>query len=555
MRIRAARKGFTLATIVVAMMILWSLSAQACTSINVTPGAMVDGSAIVTHANDCGRCSHEIYKVPAKDWPEGSMWEIVTLPQYTDGYQRHEVAEKPTGHAIPQVAHTYGHIRGHFGYINENQVAIGETTIGGRRDFRNANGWLELVHLTMLAVERGESARHAIQVMGEIAEKYGYADSGEMLSVADPNEVWVFEIVGPGVLWEQGSDSPGAFWIAQRIPDGEVAVSANSSVIREVDFNDHENFMFSPGIVEFAVEKGWYNPASGEQFNWRKHFCSGMRDDYSAKRVWRVFSLIAPSLADTLVESDLPFSVPVDKKISVADVFKMHRDHYEGSKYDGSTSLTAGPFNNPRRVEGYTFKVGDVTYEWHRAISLTRCEHVCVGQVRGWLPNEVGGVLWYAGTAADSSCFIPFYVGGEYVSDTMNTKAGSRMEFTRESYWWATAAVMNHVNLMWSYMIKDVNARQEYYENRAFATMEGIDAAATAMLKTNPEQARMFLADYAHRNAYEVRDAWWELLDFLIWKYNSGKIIEDGKIGTLGYPADWLKRVIAIDEPDHMKRP
>ena len=541
--------------LVLSMMVAWSWSVQACTSICVTPGASIDGSAIVTHANDCGNCSHEIYKVPAKDWPEGSMWEIVTLPQYTDGYQRHEVAEKPTGNAIPQVAHTFGHIRGHFGYINENQVAIGETTIGGRRDFRNSNGWLELVHLTMLAVERATSARHAIQLMGELAMEYGYADSGEMLAVADPNEVWVFEIVGPGPLWEQGCGEPGAYWIAQRVSDGHVAVSANSSVIREVDFDDHENFMYGPGILEFAIEMGWYDPASGEPFNWRKDFVSGLRDDYSAKRVWRVFTLVAPSLADSLVESDLPFSVPVDEKISVADVFAYHRDHYEGSKYDGSTSLTAGPWNNPRRVEGYTFKVDDVTYEWHRAISLTRCEHVCVGQVRGWLPNEVGGVLWYAGTAADTSCFIPFYVGGEYVSEIMNTKAGSRMEFTRDAYWWATAAVMNHANLMWSYMIKDINERQQFYENRAFEMMVGVDAAATALMQTNPELARKFLADYAHQNAVEVRDAWWDLLDFLIWKYNSGRIIEDGRIKTLGYPAEWLERVIQFDEPDHMVRP
>lgn len=301
--------------------------------------------------------NHEIYKVPAKDWPAGSMWDIATLPQYTDGYQRHEAAEKPTGRQIPQAEYTFGHIRGHFGYINENQVAIGETTIGGRPEFANANGWFEVVHLTMLAMERGTSARQAIQLMGDTAAKYGYSDSGEMLSVADTKEAWVFEIVGPGPLWEKGSNEPGAYWIAQRVPDGQVAVSANSSVIREVDLDDHENFMYGPGILEYAAEKGWYSSASGEQFNWRKHFCARMRDDYSAKRVWRVFTLIAPSFAGSLVESDLPFSAPVDKKISVADVFAMHRDHYEGSKYDGSKSLT-------------------------------RCEHVCVGQVRAWNSPE-----------------------------------------------------------------------------------------------------------------------------------------------------------------------
>ncbi|MCR4424655.1 MAG: C69 family dipeptidase, partial [Firmicutes bacterium] len=512
------RKGSVIAIAVALALTLMSWTAMACTSVVVTPGASVDGFASVTHAADCGSCAFELVKVPAADWEPGTMVDVLNLPQHTGGFQVHEIAGQPTGKQIPQVPHTYGYIKSIFGIINEKQVAIGETTISGRRESRNPNGYFDITNLSMLALERGATAREAIKVMGELAEKYGYKDSGEELSVADPNECWVFEIVGPGPLWEQGSDEPGAFWVAQRVPDGHVAASANNAVIDQIDFNDHENFMFSPGIVEYAIEQGWYDPSKGEPFSWRKHFCNATSFATCARRVWRVLSLAAPSLADTLDERNLPFSVPVDKKLSLEDIFAIHRDHYEGTEYYTGDSITAGPWNNPRRYRGLSFKVDGKTYSWQRMIAQVQSEYVIVTQSRADLPDDIGGVVWYGAANADTTCFVPFYASMTEISPIMNDKAGSHQVFTRDSYWWAISAVSTYADLKWSYMVKDIAKWQDKYEGHAVRTQPAVEAAALELHKKDPALAREFLTTYANRNVETVRDAWWGLLDQMIEK-------------------------------------
>lgn len=548
------RKACIVPIVMILTTAVFSLAAFACTSILVTPGASVDGSASVTHTCDSGSSPFQIWKVPAKDWEPGSMVDVLNLPQYSNGYQLHEVAMNPTGNKIPQVPHTYGYIMALFGVINEKQVGIGETTIGGRREFRNPNGFFDITNLSVLAMERASSAREAVQIMGDLAVKYGYKDNGEELSISDPKECWVFEIVGPGPLWEQGSEEPGAFWVAQRVPDGHVAVSANSAIIGNIDFDDHENFMYGPGIREFAAEKGWWDPASGKPLNWRWDFNGAVRTDYSYRRVCEVFRRVAPSLASKLSEADPPFSVPAERKLSIQDICALQRDHYEDTQFDMRTSITAGPWGNPRRYQPQTWKVGDQTYAWNRMISSVQCEYTITTQSRGWLPDEIGALVWYGAANPDATCYVPLYASMTEINPIMNTEAGSQQQFTRKSYWWAISAVSTYADLKYSYMIKDINAWQEKYEGAAFKSQAAIEAAALNLYKQDPKLAVEFLTRYCNRNVEVVRDAWWELLDYLIWKYNAGFMIEDGKVKTIGYPESWLQRVIQLDEPDHYKK-
>lgn len=533
---------------------MYSLTALACTSILVTPGASVDGSASVTHTCDSGSSPYQVWKVPAQDWPEGSAMDVLDLPQYSNGFQLHEVAMKPTGNKIPQVPHTYGYIMALFGVINEKQVAIGETTIGGRREFRNNNGFFDVTNLSVLAMERAKTAREAIQIMGDLAVKYGYKDNGEELSVSDTKECWVFEIVGPGPLWEQGASEPGAFWVAERVPDGHVAVSANSAVIGNIDFDDHENFMYGPGIREFAAEKGWWDPKSGKPFNWRWDFNGAVRTDYSYRRVVQMFRRVAPSLGSTIAEQDPPFSVPVEKKLSIADINSLQRDHYEGTEYYMGNSITAGPWNNPRRYQGINFTVDGQKYSWQRQVASVQCEYTITTQSRGWLPDEIGGLVWFGAANPDATCYVPLYASMTKINEIMNTKAGSQQQFTRDSYWWAVSAVSTYIDLKYSYMIKDINEAQAKYEGGALKMQPAIEAAALELYKKDPKLAVDFLTNYANTNVEVVRDAWWALLDHLIWKYNAGFIVEDGKVKTVGYPEAWLRRVIQLDEPDHYKK-
>ncbi|MEA4883947.1 MAG: C69 family dipeptidase [Clostridia bacterium] len=545
------RKSPLVALLVAVILAVSSVAAFACTSILVPPSSSVDGSASVTHTCDSGSSPFEVIKVPAADWAPGTMTDVLDLPQFTSGNQMHVAAGEPTGNKIPQVAHTYGYIRALFGVINEKQVSIGETTISGRRESQNPAGFFDITNLSMYAMERAATAREAVKVMGELGEKYGYKDGGEELSVADTKECWVFEMVGPGPLWQQGDEGPGAYWVAQRVPEGHVSASANNAVIREIDFNDHENFMFAPGIVEYAVSKGWYKPESGEPFNWRKHFCNATSFETSGRRVWRVFCLAAPSLAEKLDERDLPFSAPVDKKLSISDINAIQRDHYEGTKFYGGNSLAAGPFNNPRRYRGLGFKVDGKNYSWERMIAQVQCEYSICTQSRGWLPDEIGGLVWYGATNPDLTCYVPLYASMTSVSPAMNTKAGSHQEFTRDSYWWAISAVSTYADLKWSYMSKDIKANIDKYEGHALRTQGAIEAAALELHKQDPKLAVEFLTNYANRNVETVRDAWWQLLDTLIWKYNMGFVTEDGRVRSVSYPEAWLRKVVGSGEPGH----
>ncbi|MEA4884740.1 MAG: C69 family dipeptidase [Clostridia bacterium] len=522
---------------------LLSWSTLACTTIMVSQGASSDGFTSCSHANDCGSCSFQIEKIPAKDWAPGTMMEILHMPQYTDGYQRMEVHGEPTGRQIPQVPHTYGYVLGHFGYINEEAVGIGETTFGGRGGSSNANGWFEATNLTFLAMERAKTAREAIQVMGDLAVKYGYFDSGEQLSVADPDEVWMFEVVGPGPLWEQGDKEPGAYWVAQRVPEGHIAVAANCSVIDQIDWNDHDNFIYSSGIVDFATEKGWYDPSSNKPFSWRNDFCNAAPSYQTCqRRIWRVFTRVAPSLAATFDERNLPFSVPVDKQVSMSDIFALNRDHYEGTEFYMGDSITAGPWNNPRRYRG-TLKFEGKSYDWQRTISVINCEHVCITQIRSGLPKEIAPVLWYGAGSASTTCFVPFYASVSNIAPTMNTKSGSHWDFTRDSYWWAVQSVNVIADLRWSLMIKDIEKMQDGYEGYAVRTQPAIDAAALELYKTDPKLAVEFLTNYCNRNVETVRDAWWSLLDQLIAKYHMGYIYDGGKVKKPVYSEEWVKLI------------
>lgn len=548
-----ARSRMWVTSSVVAVAIcLFSVGALACTTILVTPGASVDGSASVTQTADCGMCTFEIEKVPAKDWPEGATVEVPFLPQFTGGYQIHD-AMKSTGVFIPQVKHTYGYIKGIFGMINEKQVGISETTTSNRPESKNSNGILDITNLSMFAMERAATAREAIRVMGDLAVKYGYKDNGEALAVSDPHEVWLFEISGPGPLWEPGCGDPGAYWVAERVPDGHIASCCNNAVIDVIDWDDSENFMYGPGIKEFAIEKGWYDPSSGEPFSWRKHFCNATRYATCARRVWRIFCLAAPSLASTLNEENLPFSVPVDKKLSIADIAAINRDHYEGTPYDATKGIMAGPWGDPRR-KGTIPPIDGQRYAFQRMIAIPGCEYSIITQSRAYLPDEIGGVLWYAPANPDASTYVPFYNSVTKISSSLNTEAGDHHTLTRTSYWWAVSTVSTYADLKYSYISKDIQAVRDQYEGFALKTQAAIDAAALQLYQQDPALAVEFLTDYCNRNVEAARDAYWALLDKLMCKYNALTITENGKITTPTLPEEWVRMMIKFDTGDWYKQ-
>ena len=528
---------------------------RGCTAFLVGKDASLDGSTMTVHPCDCGVCDFTFRKVPAADHEPGSTRKIYAISQYETwdpkvGLKWDMVLEdKFTGVEIPQVPHTYSYIHGMFGYINEHQLAMGESTIGCRREMESPNAVLSLTELTRLAMERCKTAREAIQLMGELAEKYGYGlDDGELLSISDPYEAWQFEIMPVGPLWTPEIGKPGAIWCAQRIPDDHVSVCPNESIIGEIDLDDPEYFIASSNVISYAIEKGYYDPESGEPFSWKKAY-SPWGKSYFNPRVWGAYHFLAPSLIiDPITPNDeLPFSIKPDKKVSVKDIMEVTRYHYEGTSFDMSDKLAAGPFANPNRCRPLTWKIDGEIYSWERPIGSNTAEYVTITQSRNWLPDAIGGIVWIGLGCTDTTCFIPFYVG---VNDLpYSFKIGDHWEFNREAARWAFDYVDYHTQIKYSYAIQDVKEAQFKWEDGAIAEIPKIDKQAYDLYRDDPEKANQFLTAYCMENAKEVLNTWWDLADQLVLKYNHGFIYREGRQNEqVGYPDWWLRAIIEYDK-------
>jgi len=535
-------------------------SPEGCTVIIVGKDASTDGSVMTTHTCDCGICDWTWGHVPAADHSPGSMRKIWHIHQYKTWpeAQKWDIYQKygATDIEIPQVAHTYGYHHGEFGYMNDKQVAIGESTIGSQERLVNPTPTpaFDITMLTLIALERASTAREAIKIMGSLSEKhgYGYYDDGEMLAVADPNEVWIFEIHPVGPLWTPKSGKPGAVWCAQRVPDDHVSVCPNSSRIGEIDLDNPDYFMASPNVISLAVDNGFYDPSSGEPFNWKKAYSP---TDGSAKsttgwiaRTWRLLDLVATSqkIDPDTPEMELPFSVKPDNKLSVEDVIRLTRDKYEDSHFDLRGTLQAGPFSNPNyRTRPFEFE--GKRYLTKRFISDNRAEYVTVTQSRGWLPGHIGGIIWLAWGAQDTSCYVPLYMGMDDLPESF--KIGDHWKFDRESARWAFDYVDFHTQVAYSYAIQDVRKAQEKWEKKAMDMIPDIDKKAITLSEKDPMEAKAFLTEFCSDFAGKVIQAWWTLGDDLLVKYNHlwHYDVENRTKEQLTYPDWWIRAIIEHD--------
>jgi dipeptidase len=282
-----------------------------------------------------------------------------------------------------------------------------------------------------------------------------------------------------------------------------VAASANVPVIGVINFNDPENFLFSPGIKEYAIAQGWYIEDSKDLFSWKKHFLAASTIETCERRIWRVMTLCNPDLVGKIDEKSLPFSAPVKNKLTLANIME----------FDLTKGLTAGPWSDPRRYRPNGFSYLGKSYGWQRGISQVQCEYVTITQSRRWLPDEVGGVVWYGPANPDLTCYVPFYAGVNSVTPAMNTDAGSHQTFTRKSFRWAVSTVSTFADYWWSYISVDVKKQIEKTTGKYMVEQSAIDAMAVELFKKDPKAARAFLTDYCNNNVIAARDAWWALLE------------------------------------------
>ncbi len=496
------------------------LIGEHCTVIMVGKKASADGSTMTTHTADCGLCDWTWRYVPPADHKPGSTRKIYRISQARtwppeQGLKWDLIKKDFTGVEIPEVPHTYGYVHGVFGYMNDQQLAIGESTIGNRPKLSNPTRTpvFNITMLTLLAMERCRTAREAIKLMGSLAEKYGYGgeDGGEMLAVADPDEVWVFEIMPVGPFWTPDSGKPGAVWCAQRVPDDHVCVCPNESRIGEIDLNNPDYFMASPNVISCAVENGFWDPKSGEPFSWKKAYSpvkGSARTDPRRARLWRFFDLVSPSskFSPALPNMEFPFSVKPDRPLSVKDVMELTRDKGYGSFFDPTRGIRGGPYKNPNYDRSA------------RLISVSQAEYTTVTQCRHWLPSAIGGIVWLAWGAQDTSCYMPFYAGIKALPASFSV--GDHWVFNRASARWAFDYVDFHAQVAYSLAIEEIKKAREKWEDGMISRIPEIDGKALELYRKNPALASDFLTSVCLDNAEDVIRAWWQLGDDLLVKFN-----------------------------------
>ena len=512
--------------------------ASACTSLLVTKGASADGSVMITYTCD-GEFHPRLQYLPAADYPPDAWLDLTDWSNKNIG-------------RIKQVPHTYAVV----GLMNEHQLAIGETTFDGRSELENPDGLLHYWTLMRLALQRAKTAREAIKVITDLVAEYGYQDTGESISIADPNEAWILEIIGPG------KGGAGAVWVAVRVPDGEVACHANKARIGEFPRHDPDTCVSSENVVSFAIEKGYYDPNSGAPFRFCEAYCptTPRNQRYGDARVWSLLRRAAPSLnlspdyhRAVPGAKPYPFSVQPDKKLSVADVFALMRDHYEGTDIDMTKGLDAGPYGTPNRARPVQWRLDGVEYAWERPISTPQTGFSFVSQSRGGMPDAVGGVYWYGVDDTYFTCYVPLYCCITALPESYTV--GSLNKFSWDSAWWVFNFVVNHANLRYADMQPDIRAVQKKLEGQFLALQPAIEKTAVELAKSDPELLRQYLTDYSVSHAELVVKRYRELGEYLITKYNDGYVQdEQGRPQEPGYPESWLREVLRA-RPEQFKIP
>lgn len=526
---------------------------MACTNFIVTKGASKDGSCFLTYAADSHSLYGELYYRPAKDYPAGTMVDVV---EWDTG--------KLLGQ-IPQVAHTYSVI----GNMNEWQLAIGETTYGGIEMLEQGQGMIDYGSLIYIALQRAKNAREAIKVIAELMANYGYASEGESFSIVDPNEAWIMEIIGKGekMLDAKGKVvkgwSNGAVWVARRIPDGYISGHANQSRIttfplrdgktsitsKELDkiFLPSVETVYAEDVISFARLKGLYpsdtKAAPDAQFS----FCDAYNPiNFGAARgcearVWAFFNHCSPAemaqyedyaRGDNLSHRFPLWIKPADKnKIDAQFMMQMMRDHYEGTTMDMTNDLGAGPFKCPYRWRPMNWEYNGKEYIHERATATQQTGFSFVAQCRSWMPNAFGGIFWFSVDDAGSTCYVPMFCGIDEIPMEYAEGNGSLVDYSETAAFWTFTKVSNFVYSRYCDMIKHVNEKQAFWEGKFVKEINDMGAKMKDLCENNPTQARKTLNDYSKKAAKDVCADWNKLFIYLLVKYNDGNIKKeaDGK--------------------------
>jgi len=520
----------------------WLHRAHGCTSFAVGKKATVDGSVIVSHSEDENMWTDpRLTFVPAMDHPSGSMRKIYHAIEYYPHYVGYDLgpdyfptkdqhAQEPIGE-IPQVEHTFAYHDASFAVMNEHNLAIGESTCNSAVVHRSRGTALfNMVSLVQIAMERCKTARCAVELIGELAVKYGFYGMlmeypGEALHVGDKEEVWSFHVL-------PDPSGKSAIWVAKRVPDEEISVMANVFTISEVNVTDKANYLASENLFSVASEMGWWTP--GEPFSFTKTYGGSEVEPfhkyYGGRRMWRALHLIRPSLNlspwyRNLSDSPYPWSVKPEKLVSVRDVMHWHRDYLQGTQFDMTKGMAAGPFGSPDRFN----TDGEPTFHM-RSITIYRAAYVHVQQMGGH--SGLSGVTWFAAGPAHYAPFLPVPSGINQSLTPLNHYMTQHS--LTGSMSWAISNVMTVCQARFDKMHPVVVQKQKQVE----------DAAAILVQRAGQEDLANLSSTFAS-HARDVLSDWWLLSKYLLFRFKANNDIEKG-VSDLGYPKAWLD-VVAME--------
>lgn len=494
-----------------------------CTTITVGKNASADGSVITSHTCDSHRTRGYMGLMPSKVIPEGEMEQMVKrMPN--DSLAMPTYKYVPTGY-IPSVPQTYGFINTAYPAMNEHQLAVGESTFGGRDELQSSNGLIDCQQIIHIMMQRCRTAREAIELGGRIMKKYGYIDAGECLTIADPKEVWHLEIVGPG------KGERGVIWAAQRVPDGHVSVCANGSRIRQIDLSRPDEFMASDNVFKVAEERGWWDPEKSP-FEFCYAYAPGNRTSLaSRRREWRVLSLVAPSLKLHPESENYPFSVKPDTLVTMQKLISIFQDYYEGTPYnfvknitttDDSGKTIISPLANPFMPYDMN-RIFNINGGWgwrgERTIARWYTMYATITQSRDWLPNEIGGVVWLAWDNVANSIYVPLYCCITDLPESFK-KPGRIHGYNRESAWWAFNRLGTLAAQRWGDMRHDLDAVWKPLQTELLENQKAVDAQALERLGRSPAEAKAFLTEYGIKWGDRVVKECWKLGDALWTRYD-----------------------------------
>jgi len=495
-----------------------------CTTITVGKKASDDGSVYTSHTDDSHRTRSWMNIIPAQKHEKGSV--VPMYKRMTDDSKAMPAYKHVKIGEIPQVEYTYAYLNSAYPSMNEHQLGIGESTFGGRNELQSDAGLIDCQRLCLLMVQRCTSARQAIKMAGDLMAKYGWNDYGEVLTVADKNEVWHLEIVGPG------KGKVGAIWVAQRVPDDHISVNANASTIKEIDLSKPDYFMASENIYTVARENDWWIEERDGPFRFCYAYAPESRNSLaSRRREWRVFDLVAPSLKLDPWSENYPFSVKPDTPVTKTKLVEIFKDYYEGTDFNMVKDLTVAdedgkviisPLANPHMPYDMNKMLrinGGWGWRGERTIARWYTMYATIIQCRDWLPDPIGGVVWLAMDNVATSIYIPVYCG--IVDLPESYKTPGRDGYTTGSAWWAFNRLGTLAAQRWGDMRHDVDTVWSVWQKELFDEQATIEKAALDMYKPKkPDEAIKYLTKYSIDWGNKVVEKAWQLGDFLWTKYD-----------------------------------